>query len=100
MIEHTGETLPVEVHWLLVGSIAITLISIAFLMQTIRISKEHQHIYHIGGIFKFISGIIILLLGFTSLGPIPILIIMMLLMPLPVFYYSKALIHVTGVGEV
>jgi low temperature requirement protein LtrA len=100
VVANTGDILPVEVRWLLVGSIAVALVSIAFLMRTIQISKEHQRIYRVGGIFTLISGVIILLLGFSSLGTIPLLIIMILLMLIPVFYGLKALIQVPGVGEV
>jgi hypothetical protein len=53
-----------------------------------------------GGIFTLVSGIIILLLGFSGLGTIPLLIIIILLMLVPVFYGLKALIQVPGVGEV
>jgi low temperature requirement protein LtrA len=94
VVAHTGDILPIEVRWLLVGSITIALVTIAFLMRTIQISKEHQRIYRMGGIFTLISGIIILLLGFTSLGTIPLLIIIILLMLIPVFYGLKALIRV------
>ncbi len=100
VIAHTGEYLPIGVRWLLVGSIAVSLISIAFMMRTIQISKEHQRIYRVGGMATLLSGIIILLLGFSSLGTIPLLIIMILLMLTPVFYGVKALIRIPGAGEI
>ena len=99
VITHTGEYFPLEVRWLLVGSIAIALVSIALLMRTIQISQEHQRIHRMGGIFTFISGIIILLLGFSGLGTIPLLIVMILLMLIPVFYGLKALIQVPRTKE-
>ena len=100
VIAHTGEHLPIEVRWLLVGTIAVALISIAFLMRTLQIPNEHQRIYRNGGMVTLVSGIIILLLGFSSLGTIPLLIIMILLMLVPVFYGLKALIKVPGAGEI
>jgi hypothetical protein len=56
----------------------------------------------VGGIFTLISGIIILLLGFSSLGTIPLLIVivMILLMPFPVFYGLNALIQVPRTEEI
>jgi FtsH-binding integral membrane protein len=96
VVEHTGEHLPIELRWLLVVTIAIALISIAFLMRTIQISEEHQRIYRRGSIFTVISGIAILLLGFSSLGAIPLLIIMVLLMLMPVFYGLKEYIRISS----
>jgi low temperature requirement protein LtrA len=100
VIANTGEHLPIEVRWLLVGTIAVALISIALLMRTLRISREHRRIYRTGSLVTLISGIIILLLSFSSLRIIPLLIIIILLMLLPVFYGLKALLRIPGAGEV
>jgi low temperature requirement protein LtrA len=99
VVARTGEHLPVEVRWLLVGSIAVALISIALLMRIIQISEEQQRVYRIGGMVTLISGIIILLLGFSSLGTVPLLIIMILLMLTPVFYGVQSLIRIPGAEE-
>jgi low temperature requirement protein LtrA len=40
VVEHTGEPLPAEVRWLLVGAIAVVLMSIALLVRTIQASEE------------------------------------------------------------
>jgi hypothetical protein len=100
VIAHTGEGLPLEVRWLLVGSVAVALISISFLMRTIQISKKHHQIYQRGGMAMLISGIVILFLGFSSLGTIPLLITVVLLMLIPVFYGLKALIQVPRTREI
>lgn len=83
-IVHSGDSLSFAVRWLLVGSIAVALISIAFLMRIIQILKEHQRAYRIGSSVTLISGIIILLLGFINLNTVFLLIIIILIMIAPV----------------
>jgi hypothetical protein len=80
VVEHAGEPLTSEVRWLLVGAIALALVCIAILMRTIQIPAEHYRMYRTGGIVTFISGLIILLLGFSGLSAIPLLIVLNLLM--------------------
>jgi hypothetical protein len=99
VVEHTEEALPDGVRWLLVATIAVSLISIAFLMRTIQISTEDKRIYRVGGIAALFSGIAILLLGFTSLSPIPLLAIIVILMITPALYGMKALIRISIESE-
>jgi low temperature requirement protein LtrA len=99
VVEHTGEHLPSEVRWLLVASVSIALISIALLMRTIQVPDEHQRIYYIGSKVTLTCGIIIPLLGFSSLETIPLLIVLLALMLTPVFYGLKAWIKTLGTSE-
>jgi low temperature requirement protein LtrA len=86
VVEEAGEPLAAEIRWLLVGAIAVALISSAVLMRSIQIPEEHFQLYRRAGIATFVSGGIILLLGFSSLNTIPLLLIAILLMLTPVIY--------------
>ena len=49
IVEHAGEPLSAGVHWLLVGAVALALICIALLMQSIQIRQEQFQLYRRGG---------------------------------------------------
>ena len=85
VVEHSGEHLPAEVRALLVGSIAIALITISLLMRIIHVPHEHHQIWQTGSRVTFAVAIIVALLGFSSLETIPLLAILVLLMLAPVF---------------
>ena len=99
VVEHAGEPLPPEVRWLLVGAIALALISIALLMRSIQIPEELYQFYRQGGIVTFISGVIILLLGFSDLSTIPLLVVLILLLLAPVIYGVGVWIKLLGAEE-
>jgi low temperature requirement protein LtrA len=99
VVEHAGQPLTTEVRWLLVSAIAIALISIALLMRTISIPEEHQRIYHWGVIATLVSGVIILLLGFSGLSTIPLLSVLILLLLTPVIYGVAVWIKVVSARE-
>ena len=73
----------------LVGAIAVVLVSIALLARTIQASEEVQAVNRSGGRALYLSSFVILLLGFTSLGTVPLLVLLVLLMLVPVFYGFK-----------
>jgi hypothetical protein len=100
VVEHAGEPLTTEVRWLLVGAIALALVCIAILMRTIQIPPEYYGAYRTGGIVTFISGLVILLLGFSSLSTIPLLMVLIVLMLAPVFYGLKVWITMLGGEEI
>jgi hypothetical protein len=49
------------------------LICISLLMRTLQIYNEQRQIYRTGSMVTFISGILILSLGFSNLGTIPLI---------------------------
>jgi low temperature requirement protein LtrA len=100
VVEHAGQPLTTEVRWVLVGAIAIALTSIALLMRTIQIPKEHQQIYRRGFIVTLVPGCIILLLGFSGLHTIPLLVVLNLLLLTPVIYGVVVWIKVSGAREI
>lgn len=99
VVETVGEPLAPEIRWLLVGAVALALISNAILMRSIQIPKAYFQLYERNGIATFISGGIILLLGLTNLNTIPLMIIVIILMLTPVLYGIAVWIHLRGVEE-
>jgi low temperature requirement protein LtrA len=100
VLEHAGEPLSSELRWLLVGAIALALICIALMMRVIRLDELFRPMYRTGGIVTLVSGLLILLLGFTGLSTIPLLVILVLLMLTPVFYGLKIWIQELGAEEI
>lgn len=100
VVEHSGEPLTSPSRWLLVGAVALALICIALLMRSIQIPQEHQRLYRTGGIVTLVSGLIILLLGLTSIPTVPLLIVLVLLLLAPIFYGLKVWIDMLGAEEI
>ena len=86
VVEHAGEQLPTEVRWLLVGAIAIALVSIAILIQLLERDESAEQTRRIGQVAMLISSVLIVVLGFTNLQTIPLLILIVLLMLTPIFF--------------
>lgn len=100
VVEHAGEPLPPNVRWLLVGAVAVSLISVAVMMRTIQIPADHVELYRRGGIVTFVSGFVILLLGFFGFNTIPLLIMLVLLLLTPIFYGVMVWIRLIGAEEI
>lgn len=100
IIKHAGEPLEAGVQWLLVGAVALAMICIALLMQSIKVPEEHLPLYRRGGIITFVSAALILLLAVFKLPIIPLMILLVLLMLTPIFYGIKVWIEVLGAEEV
>ena len=98
VVEHTDVFLPVEVRWLLVGTVALAIISIAVLMRVIHISKRVQVYCRRGSSILGIMACIIALLGLLKLESIHLLIIIIVLILIPVIYGAFVWVKVFG-GE-
>ena len=99
VVEHSGESMPPEVRWLLVGAIAATLVCIALLMGAIQLDTKYLPLYRTGAIVTALSAALSFGLGFLPIGIIPLLFISVLLMLLPVFYGFKVWVVVLGAEE-
>ena len=86
VVEHAGEPLPGEVHWLLVGAIAAVLISIALIMKSLDFLENQRSLYQTGSRVMFTAGILVILSGMASMGTIPLLLTLIALLLAPVFY--------------
>jgi low temperature requirement protein LtrA len=89
VVDQTGGPLTSEVRWLLVGAVAVALISIGLLTRTIETAREQERIHRVAGRVVFLSSFVVLLLGFTSLSTVPLLVLVNLLMLAPVFVGFK-----------
>ena len=96
IVEHAGEHLPTDVRWLLVGSLALVLLTSTMLMHTIQYPSENRRLYNAGGWSALISAIFIALLGLTHLEIIPLLIIVIVLLLAPVFYSFRVWVEMLG----
>src|SRR5688572_27082928 len=54
VVEHAGESLPNDVRWLLVGSIAVVLISIALILKSLNLPENQSSLYRTGARVMFI----------------------------------------------
>jgi len=86
VVEHTGEPLPSEVRWLLVGAIATVLISIALIVKSLNIPENQRGLYQTGARVGFTAGILVLLVGLTPISTIPLLLTLIVLLLAPVFF--------------
>ena len=86
VLEHAGEPLPIEVRWLLVGAVAVALISIALILKSLDLPENQRIIYQTGARATFMAGALIVLSGLTPIGTIPLLLVLITLLLAPVFY--------------
>jgi low temperature requirement protein LtrA len=100
VVEEAGEPLAPEIRWLLVGAIALALISNAVLMRSIQIPEVYFQLYRRSGIATFTSGVIVLLLGFSSLDTIPLLIIVIIFMLAPVIFGIAVWVNLRRAEEI
>jgi low temperature requirement protein LtrA len=70
VVEAAGDPLPDTVRWLLVGSVAVVLVTIALLVRTIRSEDEHRRIHQTGGIIDLAAIPLLIALVATILVPI------------------------------
>ena len=99
LVETSGEPLAAGGRWLLAGSIALTLTSIAFLMRTLQLRPDYAPLYRRGGMVTFAAAVIALFLGLTRLPTIPLLLAAVVLLLAPVVYGMLVWIQVLGAEE-
>ena len=86
VIAHATDPLPVEVRWLLVGSIGIVLVGIAFLLRSLPPRANAAQAHRLGQIVIFCVAVVIFALGFSTLETIPLLASIAVLMLMPVAF--------------
>ena len=88
IIAMVGDKLPIEVIWLLVGSIVISLISIGVFLYSLDVGERIQEIYRKGSYVFFAIGIITILFLFISeyLSAFMLLICLLILLLIPIFF--------------
>ena len=99
VVEHAGESLPGEVRWLLVGAIAAVLTSIAMILKNLNLPENQRILYQTGARVTFIAAILVLPAGVTSMGTIPLLLILIVLLLAPVLFGILVWIKVLDARE-
>ena len=99
VVEHAGEGLPTAVRWLLVGSIAITLLGIALLIHTLHDAETDPRIRHTGLYVTAVAAIAIAALGLSNLQTIPLLILLIVLLLTPIFFGFLSWLHTVDARE-
>jgi len=99
VVEHAGESLPGGVRWLLVTSIACVLISTALITKRLDIPENQRSLFWMSSRAMFIASVLIVLLGVSPIGTIPLLMILIVLLLAPVFYGILVWIKVLDARE-
>jgi len=86
VVEHAGEPLPGGIRWLLVGAIAMVLVSIALIMKSLNLPENQRSLYRTGSRVMFMAGILVVMTGMAPIGTIPLLLVLIVLLLAPVFY--------------
>ena len=86
LVEHAGgEHPPEEVHGLLIGAVAVVLVSIAALAQSVQFPEEFDQTRRWGSIALVISAVIAVVLAFLHLSSILLMGLLAALILLPIF---------------
>jgi low temperature requirement protein LtrA len=99
VVEHAGEPLPNEVRWLMVGAVAVALISIALILKSLDVPENQRILYRTGALATFIAGALVVLFGLTPMGTIPLLLILIAFLLAPVLYGILVWIKVLDARE-
>ncbi len=67
-VEHASEPIPDEVRWLLVGALAVAMVSVALLTLTLEVRRENPELYRSADIAIMISAALALGIGLTDWG--------------------------------
>ena len=83
-VEHVADPLPAAVRWLLVGSLAAAVLSIALIGSTLRVRRELPEIYRTVDALLLVSVVLFLGVGLTDWGAKASLTAMVVLLLAPV----------------
>jgi low temperature requirement protein LtrA len=83
-IGHEGNVVPDEVRWLLAGSLAVALLSIAFITATLQIRTEAPELYRTVDVVLIVCAVLCLAVGLTDWGAKGSLTALVLLLLAPI----------------
>jgi low temperature requirement protein LtrA len=83
-VEHAGDAVPDDVRWLLVGSLAVAVASVAAISRTLEIRRRYAAVYRPAEAALIISGLLSLVVGLTGWGAKMSLSAMVVLLSAPV----------------
>jgi len=90
VVEHGTEPLPVDVRWLLVCALGMVLVGITLMIRSLPPPENSAQSHRLNQIVIFLVAIVIVALGFSSLGTIPLLAAIAVSLLVPVAF---GLIH-------
>lgn len=67
-IEHATEPIPDGVRWLLAGSVATAIVTVALISRTLEIARDQAHTYRTAAVLLSTSAILCLAVGLTGWG--------------------------------
>lgn len=67
-VEHAAEPLPAEVRWLLVGSLAVAMLSVTALTLTLEARREYEPVYTAAELSMLVAAAAAVAVGFTDWG--------------------------------
>jgi low temperature requirement protein LtrA len=67
-VEHAADVLPVEVRWLLVGSLAVAIVVVTALTRTLEVRRTTPELYQTAEIALLASAVLVLGVGLTDWG--------------------------------
>jgi low temperature requirement protein LtrA len=83
-VEHAADPLPDPVRWLLVGSLAVAMLSVAILTQMLELRRTQTELYRTAMVVLFVSVLLSLGVGLTDWGAKASLTAMVVLLLAPV----------------
>ena len=70
---------------LVVGPVALFLISLSLIIKTLQVRRENSEVYNLASLVALIAAIVTVLVGFSNLSIVPTLLVTSLLMLAPVY---------------
>jgi low temperature requirement protein LtrA len=83
-VEHAADDVPDEVRWLLVGSLAVALVSVAAITLTLEVRRRFIQVYRPAEVALVLSGLLSIGVGLTAWGAKGSLTAMVILLAAPV----------------
>ena len=98
-IERSTTTLPDDVRWLLVGSLAVAVLSVAALSRTLQVRRDYPVLYRTAAITLTISAALITAVGLTDWGAKGTLVAMVVLLAFPIAAGLSVWLRQTNTGD-
>jgi low temperature requirement protein LtrA len=86
VVEHAGEPLPREVHWLLVVAVAAVLTGVGLILKSLNIPADQRRLFRTGARVAFIAGLLVILTGLLPMGTTQLLLVLIALLLAPILY--------------
>jgi low temperature requirement protein LtrA len=99
-VEHSMAPLPTNVRWLLVGSLALAVVSVAALTRSLSVRRSYPALYRTATATLIGSAVLIVAVGFTDWGAKATLAMMVLSLALPIAMGLAVWLKRTGGADI